>query len=165
MVGFAIMGFFKGFICGVFEIAGVIIGIYMGYNFASMLANVLPDKVPLYVRLPISAVLIGFIAFIVIKLIGWLIQKVIVHGPLKLLNKLAGLAMGGIQGALVVVFILMVIGMTPFYNTLEQERNKSKVLDFSLVISKPIIKSYKTYLLKKDIKVTSFSPNSNYTSL
>ncbi|MBM3325642.1 MAG: CvpA family protein [Calditrichaeota bacterium] len=163
ILGFAIAGYFKGFICEVFEIAGVIIGIFAGRSFSPALANLLPAKAPLFIRLPICAVFIAVVAFFMVKIIGWLIQKILVHGPLKILNRLGGIAMGFIQGGLVIAFILMLVAMTPFYAKLENARPGAPVLDYSIIISKPIIKRYQSILSKSAAAQAKIPPFNSTT--
>ncbi|MBM3329411.1 MAG: CvpA family protein [Calditrichaeota bacterium] len=149
VAGFGLWGFMRGFICEIFEIAGVILGMLGGRRFGPVLAPKLPAVIPDLIRPVVGALLVSLAIFFAVKLIGWLVGKLLARGPLKLPNRIGGAAIGIAKGGMIVALALMLAAMTPYYAQIEKARPSSPLLDLSLKASRPVIRKYQELILRQ----------------
>lgn len=108
---FAIHGFIKGLIHELASLAGLILGIYISFQFSGSLEGYLSE----YLRIPeeysymVTFFLIFLIVVIIIHLIGKLAENLIDLVALGFLNKLAGSVFGMLKAALILSLTFLVL--------------------------------------------------------
>jgi membrane protein required for colicin V production len=111
IVLFAIQGFRKGLIYEMASLAGLILGIYAAFQFASSIEVYLIE----YLRIPerystIAAFILVFIGVVLLlHLIGKIIEKIVDLVALGILNKLAGAVFGVLKALVLLSLTLLLI--------------------------------------------------------
>lgn len=96
---FSYKGFTKGLVVEVTGLLAFLLGIYGGTKFSYLIAEKLTDNIDeSYIPL-ISFSLTFILIVVVVFLLGKMIEKVVDAASLKLINKLAGAAFGGLKVA------------------------------------------------------------------
>jgi membrane protein required for colicin V production len=140
---FTVWGFFRGFLCELFEVIGIILAIYISKMFAANLALHLYHRIPEVIREPLAAAIISLLVFMIVKILGGVISRILIHGPLKALNKIFGGLVGFVKGCLVVLLALILISLTPKGATLSNTAKRAPVLRWTLTKAQPYIDKYK----------------------
>ncbi len=93
---FSVYGFFSGLIASLFSLIGVIGGGYFALKFYGIFADKIPLGNPLIKNIA-AFILIFIVFFFAVKIIAYILKKIL-FGPIKLLDKLAGLLLGFAEG-------------------------------------------------------------------
>lgn len=113
---FTLMGVYRGLIKQVFSIAALIGGIAVGFILYDIAAGLFMNM-GLVENESIANVggfiIIGFLAYTVIQILGWITAKLIGTMQLSWLNKATGGALGFVMGA--VVSFLLISGLGMYY--------------------------------------------------
>lgn len=111
---FTLMGVYRGLIKQVFSIAALIGGIAIGFILYDIAAGLFMSM-GLVENESIANVggfiIVGFLAYIVIQILGWITAKLIGTMQLSWLNKAAGGVLGFIMGSMVSFLLVSGIGM------------------------------------------------------
>lgn len=102
IIWFAYKGFNKGLVVEITGLSAFLLGIYGGLKFSHIIAEQLTDNLnESYV--PIISFSLTFIVIVVLVfLLGKTIEKVVDAASLKLVNKVAGTAFGGLKVAAII---------------------------------------------------------------
>jgi membrane protein required for colicin V production len=96
----AVVGVVKGFVREAVGIAATIGGFILAAAYYRVGAGLLDG----FIRSPVAARFVSFIAILILTVAaGWLLSKLlslVIKGPLKLVDRLAGLFFGAVQGVL-----------------------------------------------------------------
>jgi len=125
---FIILGITKGFFKEVFGLIGFIGGIFAGILFTGSLSQVFVNLFPDIPRLliPIISFIIIFIAvYIISKLVAGWFSSLTKALHLKWLDRLLGAMIGGLKGALLISFLLMLISFLPSTKSVEDLQKNS----------------------------------------
>lgn len=127
---FAWLGFWRGLVKSLSGIIGLVVGVFLAGIFYTDVVTWL-DK-----YLPLSEKVLNVIVFLLIliiagRLIDFLLVKIfafISHLPfIKTINRLAGAALGLIQGVLILGLVLFIYSKYPFWSLLDSQILASEV--------------------------------------
>lgn len=104
-------GFTKGFIIEFSSIIALALGIYGGVKFSEYTSDILQKKFDLSSQyLPVISFALTFVVLVIaVHLLAKLIETVINIASLKLLNKIAGAALGFLKMGIIVLVLLFII--------------------------------------------------------
>ncbi len=141
---FAAIGFIRGFIRELAALTGLLVGIILVAKFAVPLGSAIPPaSIPLLVRIPIAGIIIMIAVAIVAKLMAYAIRKILVHGPLKLLDRIFGTVFGALKGLILILVFLFIILVSPLESSFVSAADKSVILKPVFGTAKPLVDGYK----------------------
>lgn len=126
-----LVGFKKGLVQEVVGIAALVAAFAAAVLFHRRAAGWLTG---LFHKLPPSAApTIGFIitflaVFLAITVAGWLLSKIIKASPLDLADKLGGMAIGLVKGALIISILLLLLAMVPLPKDAAERMDRSAAI-------------------------------------
>ena len=139
----AIIGYFQGLVREIAQVLGMIVGVLLAGKFAvSLAAGMPPDGWSLILKTPIAAVLILTVTYIVFFLIGFFIRKIIMRGPLKLMDRMLGMTLGIIKGSVLVFVILSILLVSPAKGKVDEWAKDSPVTRTIVKFTKPLVEDY-----------------------
>lgn len=154
---FGLWGFKKGIIRSIASILGMIVGIYAAIKFSSFIAPMIPPfSWDLSIRAMIAFLLIIFLFWLTFMMLGWVLSTILIHGPIKLLNRMLGLVFGVVKGMFLSILILAILSLTPLNKSLEKAEGKSKLLPLLNTVAKPVTQRYKDQVL--DVLIKPITP-------
>ncbi len=110
----------KGFIDEFFSKAAVIVGAIVAVLFYKLLSPAIASLLNDSFLSPVVSFLILFLAtYLVIKLLQVLIGSLFENESLRNLDKALGSFLGLIEGILIIIIILMILNLQPFFDTNE----------------------------------------------
>ncbi|NQU65649.1 MAG: CvpA family protein [SAR324 cluster bacterium] len=139
----AIIGYFQGLVREIAQVLGMIVGVLLAGKFAvSLAAGMPPAGWSLILKTPIAAVLILTVTYIFFFLIGFFIRKIIMRGPLKLMDRMLGMTLGIIKGAVLVIIILSIMLVSPAKGKVDDWAKNSPVTRTVVEFTKPLVEDY-----------------------
>jgi uncharacterized membrane protein required for colicin V production len=106
----AVGGFFKGAVRNLVTVAGICLGVFLGMRYSSKIAATFKDMVPKEnVAEIISFIAILVVSFVLFRTLALYGERGVVLLRLKGMNRLAGAAIGGVEGALVAVGVVFLL--------------------------------------------------------
>lgn len=149
---FALWGWWRGIIREAFDAAGLIIGVLAARQFAPVLGAAIPIKVvPQLVRTIIVSIIILLAVWIAILFVGYLVRKIVRHGPVKSLDRIGGFLVGMLKGGVIVLALAILIAITPLGTLLDITSGKSPIYDTVMKAAKPLANRYRD-VLRKSVK-------------
>ena len=149
---FALWGWWRGIIREAFDAAGLIIGVLAARQFAPALGAAIPIKiVPQLVRTIAVSVIILLVVWIAILFVGYLVRKIIRHGPVKSLDRVGGFMVGMLKGGVIVLALAILVAITPLGTLLDITSEKSPIYNTAMKMAKPLANRYRD-ALKKSVK-------------
>lgn len=107
---FAYKGFSRGFIKEVFGIVGIILAVYITFEYMGTISGILAPYVEDRDRSTIITGIISFIFIIVaVQIAGFAIERFIDVVQLSILNKLAGMIFAGLKMAILISATLLLL--------------------------------------------------------
>ena len=123
-----IMGFKKGLVQEIVGIVALIVSFFLALKLhpaaAGGLVKLFP-KMPPHLAPTIGFVVMFLAAFGAITLAGWLMHKLIKATPLDLADKLGGMVVGLLKGAVVVSILLLLLTFLPLPKDVNQKLDRS----------------------------------------
>jgi len=125
------LGFRKGLVqevVGLAALAAAFVAAVLFHKTAAAWLRGLIPAVPQNMA-PTAAFIACFLAvFLAITIAGWLLSKIIKATPLDLADKLGGMAVGLIKGALVLSIILLLLAMIPLPKEVADRMDRSAAI-------------------------------------
>ena len=138
-----IKGFFRGLIVEVLSIVGLIGGLYLASRFYPSLQSLgIAIGIPSAVARIIAYILILCLVTGAAAWLGSILTKIAKKLFMGWLNRLAGAIFGFIEGALVIIILLVVVSLTPWKDKVEVWRKESKAVKIMLQAADPFIKQF-----------------------
>lgn len=125
------IGFRKGLVQEIVGIAALVAAFVAAVLFNRPAANLLRGVVPAIPEqiAPTVGFIIVFLAvFLAITIAGWLMSKLIKATPLDLADKLGGMAVGLLKGALIISVLLLLLAMVPLPKDVSARMDRSAVI-------------------------------------
>lgn len=147
---FAVWGMWRGIIREAFDAAGLLLGVLVARWFAPSIGSVIPPKaIPEMVRTIIVSIVILLIVWVAVAIVGYIVRKIIRHGPVKSVDRLGGFLIGTLKGTLIVLALAVLLSVTPFAKALDASGDKAPVYKLTMKIAKPLGERYRTALKNK----------------
>lgn len=125
------MGFRKGLVQEMVGIAALaaafVAAVIFNRQAAHLLRGIVPS-IPEHIAPTVGFIAVFLAVFLAITVVGWLMSKLIKATPLDLADKLGGMAVGLLKGALIISVLLLLLAMVPL------PRDASEKLDRSAAI-------------------------------
>jgi len=136
-------GFFRGLIVEVLSIVGLVGGLYLAGRFYPALQSWgMAIGVPSAIARIIAYILILCLVSGAAAWLGSVLTKAAKRLFMGWLNRLAGAIFGFIEGALIIIILLIVISLTPWKNKVEVWRKEAKTVKILLRAADPFIKQF-----------------------
>ncbi|MBU0520124.1 CvpA family protein [bacterium] len=135
-----IEGVIQGFIYEICSLIGLIAGFFLALNFFVAIAGYLAF-------IPLADWILKIIAFIAIlitvnitlRIVGKILRKLMKTLFMGWVDRVLGIVFGLLRGAAFVVFITVILLVTPASNMLEREAPSTKFLAPAIELAKPFI--------------------------
>lgn len=131
IVYFAYKGFSRGFIKEVFGIVGIVLAVYITFEYMGTISSILTPYID---NRDHSTIITGIISFIIIiavvQFIGFAIERFIDVIQLNIINKLAGMIFAGLKMAILISAILLLLAGVG----IPSQETTSKSVSYSVVI-------------------------------
>jgi membrane protein required for colicin V production len=125
---FVLIGVFRGFLKEILGFVGILGGIFLSIigfkTLGSILIHYFPD-IPGIILMVGSFILIFLVVYFFSRLLASFLSRLSEKMHLSWLNRILGGAVGGIKGAILISFILFLMGFLPFQETLTTLRQDS----------------------------------------
>jgi len=109
-----VIGLARGFVFEVMSLVGWVVAYFAAHWFSADVAVHLPVGSPGSPANTVSAFVLTFVAALLAWAIGSRVVRLIIHAtPLSVVDRLLGAVFGGVRGALALLVIVTVVGMTP----------------------------------------------------
>ncbi len=125
------IGFRKGLVQEIVGIVALVAAFAAAVLFsrpASQLLRGLAPAVPEQVAPTIGFIVIFLAVFLAITAAGWLMSKLIKATPLDLADKLGGMAVGLLKGALIISVLLLLLAMVPLSKDVSARMDRSAAI-------------------------------------
>ena len=126
-----IMGFKKGLVQEIVGIVALIVSFFLALKLhpaaAGGLVKMFP-KVPHHLAPTIGFVVMFLASFGAITLAGWLMHKLIKATPLDLADKLGGMVIGLLKGAVVISILLLLLTFLPLPKDITHKLDRSGMI-------------------------------------
>ncbi|NQT33793.1 CvpA family protein [bacterium] len=150
---FALWGWWRGIIREAFDAAGLIIGVLAARQFAPVIGAAIQIKfVPQLMRTIVLSIIILLVVWIAILFVGYLVRKIIRHGPVKSLDKIGGFLVGMLKGGVIILALAILIAITPLGTLLDITSGKSPIYNTVMKVAKPLANRYRD-VLGKSVKM------------
>lgn len=142
-----VMGFFKGFVKETISIVFLILGLVVAFSNWMKISNFLRPFLKIELVCDFLSFLLILIGFMIAgTFIAFILKKIFIRGPIKFIDRIAGLIFGGIKGVFIVlVMIILIIAFLPKINLLE----KSTIAFYSLDITDSLAKLFPQKIYEK----------------
>lgn len=148
--GLTLWGVLRGFIRALAGLVGLIAGIILIAQYASQLGEIIPPaKWSLMVRTLIAGCLILIGTVTAVRIIAWIARKTLVHGPLKMMDRILGGLVGFLKGVILIFVLLVIVSISPFERKVWEIADHSPVFKQCLAVSNPFIERYRDTFIKK----------------
>ncbi len=128
---FTLAGVYRGFVRQVFSLSAVIGGVAAGFIFYDIVGKefiargLVSNEAVANVG---GFIILSFVAYVVIQMIGWITAKIIGNLKLDFLNRLGGALIGLVIGTVVAILFVFVLSL--FYADEDKEIKSSKTLPY-----------------------------------
>lgn len=112
LIGSLVMGLIRGFVREAFSLAAWIVAFFAARTFSPMLASYIPGVDQEGLRQMAAAVVIFLLVLILAHLLAILVSKLVKFAGLGSLNHLLGMVFGAGRGAVLLVLLTLVAGLT-----------------------------------------------------
>lgn len=103
-----LMGFLKGFFKELISIAFFVIGLVFAIGYWRNLSSIIRPLLEIEIVCDFLSFCLILIAFMILgSFIAFLIKKLFIKGPIKFLDRMAGLVFGGIKGIFIVLLLII----------------------------------------------------------
>jgi membrane protein required for colicin V production len=142
-----VMGFLKGFFREVISLTFFILGLITAFGNWRQLSSLLRPFLKIGLICDFLSFMIILIAFMLLgAIVAFLIRKIFVRGPIKFIDRIAGLLFGGIKGIFIVlIIIILIIAFIPNSRIVE----RSTIAFYSLDITDSLVKIFPSYIYEK----------------
>lgn len=156
LLAFVYNGLRKGFIKSVLGLLGLIVIIILIIKIGNPVKIMLIRELGIQEILAVilSYILIIFFITIVIKIIGWMLSKIINVLNASCLDRLLGMVFGLLNGVLIIAIILVLLDITPLRKSVRQFTNDSisvqYIRKFTLIVDRnfPEVKEFQVPIEK-----------------
>ena len=139
----AIIGLIQGLIRELAQVLGMIVGALLAAKFAVPIAAGMPPAGwSLILKTPIAAILILAVTYVVFYLIGFFIRKLVMRGPLKTMDRLLGMTLGIIKGAVLITIAPIIVIVSPLKANVDGWTKDAPVARKIVELAKPLIENY-----------------------
>jgi membrane protein required for colicin V production len=125
------IGFKKGLVQEIVGIIALVVSFFFALLFhpaaAGGLQRIFPG-IPPHVVPTIAFVALFMAAFGIITLAGWLLSKIIKATPLDFADKLGGMLVGLLKGALVISILLLLLALVPLPKDVSERMDRSAAI-------------------------------------
>ena len=132
LLGLAVgMGFKKGLVQEIVGIVALIVSFFLALKLHPAAANGLVKmfkEIPPHLAPTIGFAVMFLAAFGAITLAGWLLSKLIKASPLDLADKLGGMVIGLLKGAVVISILLLLLTFLPLPKDVNQKLDRSGMI-------------------------------------
>jgi len=132
LLGLAVgIGFKKGLVQEIVGIIALVVAFFLALALHKTAADLL---MKIFTRLPKHiAPTIGFVAmflaaFLAITLAGWLLSKIIKATPLDFADKIGGMVIGLVKGALIISILLLLLALLPLPKEVNRKLDRSAMI-------------------------------------
>ncbi len=142
-----VMGFLKGFFKEFISITFFVLGVITAFANWKHLSSLILPILKISIVCDFLSFLFILLAFMVIgSIIAFLIKKLFIRGPIKFLDRIAGLIFGGIKGIFIVlIIIILTVAFLPGLKMIE----RSTIAFYSLDITDSLAKVFPSDIYKK----------------
>ncbi|MFH0764939.1 MAG: CvpA family protein [Calditrichota bacterium] len=138
-----ISGIIRGFVREIGSLIGIALGLILAILFGARLAGLMPSLgAPEEFRILAYSAFIFILTMILVIMTFGIIRKALVHGPLKIIDRLFGGLLGLIKGALTIVLVIAVLLASPFAAKIEAKSHKGPLITHFHAAAKPIARRY-----------------------
>jgi membrane protein required for colicin V production len=125
------IGFKKGLVQEIVGIIALIIAFFLALKLHMIAAAMLTKMIPGLTR-PIAPT-VGFVAvflvvFLAITVVGWLLSKIIKATPLDFADKIGGMVIGLVKGALIISILLLLLALLPLPKEANRKLDRSAMI-------------------------------------
>lgn len=149
-------GFTKGFIKSLASLAALVLGIFVAVHFSGFFGDYVdtwfhPD--PRYLKI-LTFALVFLVIVLLVKLTGWILEKLIKATAMGFLNRFAGILFGFIKWVFILSVLITIFESVERTSRLIDEKNKHESL-FYLPISRvaPFVFPYLKFDTLRNYKV------------
>ncbi len=125
------IGFKKGLVQEIVGIIALVVAFFlaliMHMTAASILVKVFP-KLPKHIAPTVGFVIMFMVVFLVITITGWLLSKIIKATPLDFADKIGGMVIGLIKGALIISILLLLLALLPLPKNVNKKLDRSGMI-------------------------------------
>ncbi len=125
------VGFRKGLvqeIVGIAALVAAFVAAVLLSRPAAQIVRRLVSAIPEQIAPTIGFVAVFLAVFLAITVVGWLLSKMIKATPLDVADKLGGMAVGLIKGALVISVLLLLLAMVPLPKDVSDRLDRSAAI-------------------------------------
>lgn len=142
-----LIGFLKGFFKELISIAFFIVGLVFAIRYWRNLSSTIRPILEIGIVCDFLSFLLILIAFMILgSFIAFIVKKLLIKGPIKFLDRIAGLVFGGIKGIFIVLLLIIIsIAYLPHLKLIE----KSTFAFYSLDITDFLAKIFPSEIYNK----------------
>lgn len=125
------LGFRKGLvqeIVGLVALAAAFVAAVLFHQAAAAWLKSVMPAIPNNVVPTVAFIVCFIVVFLAITIAGWILSKIIRATPLDFADKLGGMAVGLIKGALVISIILLLLAMIPLPKDVSEKMDRSAAI-------------------------------------
>ncbi|MDP8228338.1 MAG: CvpA family protein [Candidatus Electryoneaceae bacterium] len=122
---FIFWGTYRGFIRGMISLVGLVLGFILAVKFAPAFAPFIPGELYPAIKMSIAGAVIVIGTMISVRMLGWFVRKAVVHGPIKIVDKIVGGLVGGLKGFVIILVVVTAVSFTSYSEKLEQASQQS----------------------------------------
>lgn len=137
----ALVGVWRGLVYEVLSVAGWVAAFVLAQAYAGQLAPLLPlDGLSPALRIAVAFAVVFVGGAFAGGFLAWLVKKMVAAVGLRPIDRVLGGAFGLLRGAVVLLAVAVVVGMTPLQGRADwQASTVARVLDDSLGMLKPLL--------------------------
>jgi membrane protein required for colicin V production len=125
------IGFKKGLVQEIVGIIALVIAFFLALKLhmiaAAMLAKMI-SGLPKPIAPTVGFVTVFLIVFLAITIVGWLLSKIIKATPLDFADKIGGMVIGLVKGALIISVILLLLALAPLPKEFNNKLDRSGMI-------------------------------------
>lgn len=156
IVASGVEGGIHGFVYELFSLGGLLLGLFLGWKYFTIAASYLQfSGLPVWLLNVVAFLLILIVVSAILRLIGGALKKVMHSTFMGWLDRLMGVVLGLVRGAVVVLLLTLVLLLTPLSSVLTREAPRTRLLKPSIHLIRPVLDN----LIHEDRRPSGHSPD------
>ncbi len=159
--GLFIIGFLRGIIRELADLAGLILGYLLAIKFSIQLAGALPiPGAPLMLKGLIASAIIVIVTWLLVRLVASAFKKIVMSGPAKIMDKVFGGLLGAAKGFLILIILLILMLLAGPDDLIKAVSVESEYVSVLVIKIRPGVEKYRDLIIRKiSGQVIEFLPN------
>jgi membrane protein required for colicin V production len=140
IVASAVEGGIHGFVYELFSLAGLLLGLFLGWKYFALASSYLQfTGLPAWLLHVVAFLVILIIVSALLRLVGGALKKVLHATFVGWVDRLVGVVFGLVRGAVVVLLLTLILLLSPLSNVMIREAPRTRLMKPAIHTIRPLL--------------------------